>query len=71
MRLKVEILEEINKPAIRLMLAQALGVTEQTVIKNIRINHVNLTKASALEVIREKLGLTDEEILTKNEEVAI
>ena len=68
MKLKDEVLQAImERPTIRLRLAEALGVTEQTIIKNIKVNHDNLTKASALAIIRTMLNLTDDEILDVEE----
>lgn len=46
-------------------LANALQVEPVTIYKYIRDNSTNLTKAAALEVIREKTGLTDDQILEK------
>lgn len=66
MKLKRKILSDINKPAIRLQLAVALDCTEQTIIRKISINDDDLTKASALKVIREVTGLTDNEILDES-----
>lgn len=44
-------------------LAEAIGVSENTVVKYLRENDDNLTKAAALAVIRELTGLTDDQIL--------
>ena len=63
MKLKRKILNDINKPATRIQLALALDCTEQTIIRKISLNDDDLTKASALKVIREATGLTDSEIL--------
>lgn len=46
-------------------LASALFISESHVYKLIRENSDDLTKAAALEVIREETGLTDDEILEK------
>ncbi len=62
-------LAEINTPATRIKLAAALEVTEQSIIKYIKANNDNLTKAAAMAVIRAETGLTDEQILTDSEEV--
>lgn len=55
----------INTVTIRLKLALALGVGEQTIIRYISVNHENLTKAAALKVIREQTGLSDDEIIVE------
>ena len=41
----------------------ALGCTEFTIARYIQRNSDNLTKAAAMQVIREVTGFTDEEIL--------
>lgn len=63
MKLSSNALEMIDKPAVRIRLALALDVTEQTVIRYIKGNKPELTQAAALRVIREETGLTDEQIL--------
>jgi predicted DNA-binding transcriptional regulator AlpA len=64
MRLTKSALTEINTPAIRRRLMEALGdVAESTIYRYINANDDNLTKAAALKVIREETGLTDAEIL--------
>lgn len=67
MRLRQDVLQKINKPKIRLRLMQVLGVVERTINRHIATNSAELTKASALKVIREETGLTDEQILTEAE----
>ena len=44
-------------------LMEALDVSQPTLSRFIRDNDENLTKAASMKVIREKLNLTDEEIL--------
>lgn len=58
-------LEQINTPAVRPYLQIALNCTEQAISKYIKRNKENgpLTTAGALKVIKEKTGLTDEQIL--------
>lgn len=51
-------------------LAEALKVTDQTAYFYIRTNSDELTKASALKVIREETGLTDDQILEETEKTA-
>ncbi len=46
-------------------LANALNVSDPTAYKYIRDNSDELTKASALAVIREETGLKDDQILEK------
>lgn len=65
MALTKKALQAINKPKIRLKLAVALDVTEQTIFLYIKKNSDNLTKAKALEVIKEQTGLSVDEILEK------
>lgn len=54
-----------NSPRAKSRLALALDCSEQSINKYIRDNSDNLTKAAAMEVIREETGLTDEEILER------
>lgn len=56
-------LKAINTPFIRRRLMDALGCTEFTIARYIQKNSDNLTKAVAMEIIRETTGLTDDEIL--------
>lgn len=67
MRLTTKALDAINKPRTRVRLAVALDVTEQSIIRYIGSNSDELTKASALKVIREETGLSDTEILEETE----
>lgn len=56
---------------IRNLIAAALGVTESSVRRWLdgKSNHEMLTTASALKVIREETGLTDDQILMESETV--
>lgn len=63
MKLKTEVLELIKEPRIRVLLQLALDVTEQTIIRYIKVNSDDLTKAAALRVIKEETGLPEDEIL--------
>lgn len=63
MRLTQKALEGINNPKARRRLMDVFDATEYTVSRYIRSNDDNLTKAAALEVIRQETGLTDSEIL--------
>jgi len=56
-------LEAINNKRTRSLIALALDVTEQMVIRYIKTNSDSLTKAAALQVIRTETGLIDTEIL--------
>jgi len=66
MRLNENVLKQIHNKRTRLRLAVALDLTEQAIIKYIKNNNENLTKAAALKVIREDTGLTDADILESN-----
>ena len=63
MKLSQKALLAINNPRLRVLIAAGLGVTEQSVIKYIKRNDDNLTKAAALQVIKENTDLKEEEIL--------
>ncbi|SEP49229.1 hypothetical protein [Niastella yeongjuensis] len=63
MKLSQKALIAINTPVIRRRLMDALGSTEFTISRYIQKNSDNLTKAAALQVIRETTGLPDNEIL--------
>ncbi len=52
-----------NSPRAKSRLALALNCSEASINKYIRENSDNLTKISALQVIREETGLEDHEIL--------
>ena len=66
MKLTQQALNAINNPATRRRLMDVLGCTEFTISRYIQKNSDNLTKAAAMEVIREVTGLPDNEILTFN-----
>lgn len=63
MKLSQKALKAINNPITRRRLMDALGCTEFTIARYIQKNSDNLTKAAALQVIRDVTGLTDAEIL--------
>lgn len=63
MALTNEALEKINQPTIRMKIALALGVTEQSVIKAIKVNSDVLTKFAAMKVIKKETGLTESQII--------
>jgi len=63
MKLTETALHKINNKDTRLKLAMALGLTEQSVIRLIKANSENLTKAAAMKVIKEETGMSDEVIL--------
>ncbi|HZE85245.1 MAG TPA: hypothetical protein VE035_13115 [Puia sp.] len=67
MRLTNVALEAIrlHSPGIKSKLALALHCSEGSINRYIRENDDNLTKAAALEVIRQETGLSAEEILEK------
>ena len=60
----------INNPDSRRAISGALKVTEQTVIRCISVNHENLTKAAALQTIKQETGLSDEQILVSENATA-
>jgi transcriptional antiterminator len=66
MKLNQKALKAINNPVTRRRLMDALGCTEFTISRYIQKNSDNLTKAAAMEVIREITGLPDNEILENN-----
>jgi hypothetical protein len=63
MKLTQQALKAINNPTTRRRLMDVLGCTEFTIARYIQKNSDNLTKAAAMEVIREATGLSDNEIL--------
>lgn len=63
MKLTQQALKAINNPTTRRRLMDVLGCTEFTIARYIQKNSDNLTKAAAMEVIREATGLPDIEIL--------
>jgi len=63
MKLSQKVLKSINTPVTRRRLMDALGCTEFTISRYIQKNSDNLTKAAAMQIIREVTGLADDEIL--------
>lgn len=55
----------INNPKIRIELARTLGCTELTIIRYLKNNDDNLTKAAAMKVIKKLTGLSEKNILTE------
>lgn len=70
MKLTQKAINKIKDPQIRMKIALALKVSDQTITRYINNNDEELTKAAALEVIRTETGLTDKEILEKVKERA-
>lgn len=70
MRLTKNALALINTSKARMLIAIALDCSEMSVRRYIDSNDDNLTKAAALQVIREETGLTDQEILEEQAEPA-
>ncbi|MET3883019.1 hypothetical protein [Niastella sp. OAS944] len=62
-KLSPQALKAINTPVIRRRLMDALGCTEFTISRYIQKNSDNLTKAAAMQIIREVTGLADDEML--------
>jgi hypothetical protein len=63
MKLTQKALKAINNPVTRRRLMDVLGCTEFTIARYIQKNSDNLTKAAAMQVIRQATGLPDSEIL--------
>lgn len=63
MRITKNALAKISDPSIRMKIALALKVSDQTVCRYIKDNDDELTKAAALIVIRKETGLKDDQIL--------
>lgn len=61
--LSPQALQRIRDIKVRIRLQQALNVSDYSIQDYIRRNSDSLTKAAALEVIREETGLVDEQIL--------
>ena len=66
MQLSQKALKAINNPPTRRLLMDALGCTEFTIARYIQKNSDNLTKAGAMQVIRQATGLPDDKILEKS-----
>lgn len=56
-------------PGIIKPLAEAIKVSEPSVYKYISENNDNLTKAGAIQIIKETTGLSDEDILESEEAI--
>jgi hypothetical protein len=63
MKLSQKALKAINNPTTRRRLMDVLGCTEFTISRYIQKNSDNLTKAAAMQVIRDVTGMADQEIL--------
>jgi hypothetical protein len=63
MKLTQKALKAINNPVTRRKLMDVLGCTEFTIARYIQKNSDNLTKAAAMQVIRQATGFSDGEIL--------
>lgn len=63
MKLTQKALKAINTPVTRRRLMDVLGCTEFTISRYIQKNSDNLTKAAAMQVIREVTGFEDKDIL--------
>ena len=66
MKLSQKALKAINNPVTRRQLMDVLGCTEFTISRYIQKNSDNLTKAAAMQVIRDMTGLADGEILEES-----
>lgn len=67
MKLTENALKAINNKDTRRRLSEVLDCTDQTIMRYIKDNDDNLTKAAALAVIREDTELTDDQILEQEE----
>lgn len=68
MRIKPTVLQMIaDSQGLRGRLCADLGKSYPTIQKWVEENHDNLTKAAVLKIIREELGLTDEQILEEDQ----
>jgi hypothetical protein len=70
MKLTKKALEAIRPLEIRQKIALALKVSEQSIRRYIISNGDELTKAAAIQVIREETGLSDSEILENEKAIA-
>jgi hypothetical protein len=66
MKLSQKALKAINNRVTRRRLMDVLGCTEFTIARYIQKNSDNLTKAAAMQVIRDVTGLSDSEILEES-----
>jgi transcriptional regulator with XRE-family HTH domain len=72
MKLTQKALDLIKSDAVqRLDIAKALGVSDQTLMRYIKDNNDELTKAAALVQIRKITGMKDSEILEKTKVVNV
>lgn len=62
MFLSEQALNSINTPTIRVKIALALGITEQSVIMAIKKKRTILTKYAAIQVIKQETGLSEDQI---------
>lgn len=69
MKLTQKALKAINNPVTRRRLMDVLGCTEFTIARYIQKNSDNLTKAAAMQVIREVTGLPDDDILEESAKI--
>jgi len=69
MKLSQKALKAINNPVTRRRLMDVLGCTEFTIARYIQKNSDNLTKAAAMQVIREVTGLANSEILEESNQI--
>jgi hypothetical protein len=70
MKLTKKALKKLTGQRTLSRLALALETSEMSIRRYIKSNHPNLTRASALQVIREETGLTNDEILEQTEKTA-
>jgi hypothetical protein len=70
MKLTQKALSLIRGPQERMDVAKALKVSDQTIVRYIKDNDDELTKAAALVEIRRITGLSDDEILEPEAAVA-
>lgn len=55
----------MGKPGLKKKIKEALGVSDPTMTRILQNNSDDLTKAASMQIIRQELQLTDEEILEK------
>jgi hypothetical protein len=69
MKLTKKALKKLTGQRTLSRLALALETSEMSIRRYIKSNHPNLTRASALQVIREETGLSDDQILEETESI--
>jgi hypothetical protein len=69
MKLTKKALKKLTGQRTLSRLALALETSEMSIRRYIKSNHPNLTRASALQVIREETGLSDDQILEGAESI--